>query len=279
MALTGIAFVAIRLHEYWGSQDLSHITPIVWVSIGGLSVLYGLANILLALAWWQLLAQFGVTTTRLWSIRAYGISQLAKYVPGNIFHLVGRQAIGMSANISGRALAKSALWELGLIIIAGMLYGWLVLPLLFPGLSLLVCGVLLLGTVWAVSYCLRHFIGFQAAWSFCLQVFFLAISASVFVTLLGLIVQGGKYEPATWVLMGGAYVVAWLIGLVTPGAPAGVGVRELVLLLLLKHFVTEADLILIVLLGRIVTVVGDVLFFSASFFIPIKKKFTGKLHE
>ena len=33
----------------------------------------------------------------------------------------------------------------------------------------------------------------------------------------------------------GAYVIAWLAGLVTPGAPAGVGVRELVMYALLPY--------------------------------------------
>lgn len=64
-----------------------------------------------------------------------------------------------------------------------------------------------------------------------------------------------------WIPLSGVYVLAWLAGLVTPGAPAGVGVRELVLLFLLKGIVAEADLLLAVVLGRVVTVVGDFGFF------------------
>lgn len=58
--------------------------------------------------------------------------------------------------------------------------------------------------------------------------------------------------------------------MVTPGAPAGVGVRELVLLLLLKGLAADTDLIMAVLLGRLVTVIGDLLFFMATFLIPTK---------
>lgn len=279
LALTGIAFVALRLHEYWGSLALSQITPVAWVAVAGLAMLYGMANLLLALAWWQLLAQFGVQVTRLWSIRVYGVSQLAKYVPGNIFHLAGRQAIGMAAGASSGALARSTLWELSLIALGGMLYGWLVLPLLTPGFPSLASIILLLGTVWVVAYLLCRFIGSQVSVSFGWQMLFLAVSGGVFVTLLDVIVRSSELHPQTWLLIGGAYVVAWLVGLVTPGAPAGVGVRELILLLLLKGLVTDADLLMAVLLGRIVTVVGDLLFFMASFLIPAKLCLLEKNHE
>jgi uncharacterized membrane protein YbhN (UPF0104 family) len=277
LALIGIVFVAIRLNEYWGSQDLSHISPVTWAAIGSLAVFYGSANILLALAWRQLLAQFGPHVTRMWAIRVYGVSQLAKYVPGNIFHIAGRQAIGMSAGLSGTALAKSTFWELSLLATTGMLYGWLVLPLLLPKLPLIASSALLLGSVWALAYLLRRVIGLQASLCFKLQMIFLAISAGVFTALLGVVVPSTEYHPQTWLFIGGAYVVAWLVGLVTPGAPAGVGVRELVLLFLLKNFVVESDLIVTVLLGRMVTVMGDVLFFSAAFFLPAKKVFVEKL--
>jgi hypothetical protein len=52
--------------------------------------------------------------------------------------------------------------------------------------------------------------------------------------------------------------------MITPGAPAGVGVRELVLLLLVKGMLTEPDLLVAVLTGRIVTVSGDFIYFLSS---------------
>jgi len=42
------------------------------------------------------------------------------------------------------------------------------------------------------------------------------------------------------------------------------GVRELVLLFLLKGIVTETDLVLVVVLGRVVTVGGDFGFFLTA---------------
>lgn len=279
LALTGIIFFAIRLHEYQKSLDLTQITPAAFIAIAGLAMIYGAANLLLVLAWRQLLVQFGVHATRLWSIRVYGLSQLAKYVPGNIFHLAGRQAIGMATGASSGVMAKSILWELGLIALAGMVYGWLVLPLLAPEFPSLASILLLLATVWIVAHQLRRFIGVRVAVSFIWQMLFLAVSGVVFLILLDTYTRDSEFKPQTWLLVDGAYVIAWFVGLVTPGAPAGVGVRELVLLLLLRGIATDADLLVAILLGRVVTLVGDALFFMMSLLIPARLCLLEKSHE
>lgn len=278
LALTGIVFVAFRIKDYSSRISLSQITPADWVSIFGLALLYGVANLLLAMAWRHLLAQFGVYATRWWSIRIYGVSQLAKYIPGNIFHLAGRQAIGMSAGVPGGVLVKTTVWELGLLAVAGALYGWLILPLLLPGFPLPLSMILLAGTALLVSYLLHHIIGPEVTVSFFMEILFLAASGGVFAALLALIADGSQIYMQTWLLIGGAYIVAWLAGLVTPGAPAGVGIREMVLLLLLKGFVVETDLLMAVLLGRLITVAGDLLFFVAASFIPAKLSSFEKQH-
>ena len=84
-----------------------------------MATIYGLGNLLLARAWWHQLKYVGVTSSWSWTRRIYGISQLGKYIPGNVFHLAGRQALGLAAGIPGRPLAQSMAWELGLIAIAG----------------------------------------------------------------------------------------------------------------------------------------------------------------
>jgi uncharacterized membrane protein YbhN (UPF0104 family) len=57
-----------------------------------------------------------------------------------------------------------------------------------------------------------------------------------------------------------AFVTAWLIGLVTPGAPAGIGVREIVLIYLSGDYFDNGSILLSVMILRIVTVLGDVIF-------------------
>jgi uncharacterized membrane protein YbhN (UPF0104 family) len=92
-----------------------------------------------------------------------------------------------------------------------------------------------------------------------LQLVFLGVSGIIFATLFKLL--GGDWNV---VAVCGAYVIAWLIGLVTPGAPAGVGIRETVLFFLLRHALGQADLLEIILIGRLVTAAGDLIFFLVA---------------
>lgn len=264
LAVTGIIFVLFHLHSYWKNINLSKIEPLSWCLIAGMVIIYGAANSILALAWWHLLGQLKARIARLDAIRIYGITQLARYLPGNIFHLAGRQALGMAAGISGVVLVKSSIWELGLIAFAGSLFGWLILPLVETGFQVLASIVLLVGSGVFVAAILARFVGRQAMWAFVCQMFFLILSESVFVVLLYVIADNADLNIGRCIVIGGAYTIAWLVGLVTPGAPAGVGVRELVLLSLLQGFVSEADLLMTTLLSRLVTVIGDILFFLAT---------------
>lgn len=271
LALIGVVFVAMRLHTYWLDLDFSRVTLPIWLSIAVFAMLYGLANLILASAWWHLLKHLGAPVIRPLSVKIYGISQLAKYLPGNIFHLAGRQALGMAAGISAGTLAKSTLWELGLIAITGALFGWLILPLLFPAYSEMASILLLLGSAWLVANILQRMAGHQTALAFIWQLLFLMITGGIFVALLGVIAGSEVVPIQLWLPIGGAYIVAWLAGLVTPGAPAGVGVREVILLLLLKSVIHETDLLMAILLGRLVTVAGDLLFFVSASLIPTAK--------
>lgn len=272
LGVLGVVFVGVRLYGHAGELDF-------WSRFGGmeslvlvvLAILYGASNALLARAWWCQLDFFEVKANWSWALKAYGLSQLAKYVPGNIFHLAGRQALGMAAGFPARQLAKSAAWEVGSIVVAGGPFGVLVMPLLWPGVSywvaLLVFGLVLLG----VRTLARRAFSLAVADAVLWQAGFLVLSGLIFVAALALLMD----TPMSWGLVlpvCGAYVVAWLVGLVTPGAPAGVGVREMVLLFLLNGQVGPDVLLLAVVLGRLVTVAGDFLFFAAMVTTPRLRK-------
>jgi len=79
----------------------------------------------------------------------------------------------------------------------------------------------------------------------------------------------------TWVVLGqpdgltiaaaiGAYAAAWVVGFVVLGASAGIGVREAVMIFGLSGLVGTPESIVIALLMRVATVVGDVLFFASA---------------
>ncbi|RWJ99490.1 MAG: hypothetical protein EOR42_25105 [Mesorhizobium sp.] len=260
LGLAGVIFVGIRLHDYAGQIDFKSLGVCGYAAIAALAGLYGASNLLLALGWRRLLSHLGVPVSRFWAIDAYAISQLAKYVPGNIFQFAGRQAIGVAAGIGNGPLAKSTAYELAILVVGGALFAPLLLPL--AGTPDYLGWISFAATVTVALWLAGRAGGavFRAAAVFYLG--FLMLSGLVFVAAFGL--AGGPHDFALYPVTAGAYVLAWLVGLVTPGAPAGLGVREAVLLFLLGGLSSSPVIILAVVIGRTITVLGDLLFFAGG---------------
>ncbi len=227
LAIIGILFVAIRLNNYNSQIDLSHLDNFAWAIVSGLTLIYGLASIMLALAWWNLLVYFGAITSQLWAVKIYGLTQLAKYIPGNIMHLASRQAMGQAEDLPGWTLAKASFWELGLISIVGAFFSILVLPQFLPIVTVLIAAIAFVSILLFVVLGLNRYMGLAIARAFGWYIAFLLISSMVFVGVLVQLMNEDSINLSLVLVCGGAFVVAWLVGLVTPGAPAGIGVREL----------------------------------------------------
>jgi hypothetical protein len=86
---------------------------------------------------------------------------------------------------------------------------------------------------------------------------YLVIGASTSLLAVGL------FPAATldFALLTSAFAIAWVVGFVTPGAPAGIGVREALLLLMLSGSMGSVETSLLILALRIVTTLGDILCF------------------
>ena len=266
----GVLFVAIKLVEYGDQIELSKFGTGALFALFGLAVVYGAASLLLGFAWRDLLNHLGIYTDPRWAVRTYGISQLAKYVPGNIFYLAGRQAIGVAAGLPAWPLAKSALWELGIISITGSLFALLVLPFLVKEITGSLALIIFLISVLACGCIAYRWFSFWVARALSRYTVFLALSGAIFASIVYLVVPAGSAITSVVPEICGAYVVAWLAGLVTPGAPAGAGVRELVLFTILHPIVGQADLLAAIVLGRIATVVGDIVYYLLA--IGIRQK-------
>lgn len=260
LGLAGVVFVGIRLYGYAGEIDFRRMGAGSYAAIAALAGVYGASNLLLALGWRHIMRHVGVSVPRCWAIRTYAISQLAKYVPGNIFQFAGRQAIGLAAGIGNGPLAKSTAYELVFLIVGGALFAPLLLPL--TGIPDYL-GWISFAAMVTIALWLAGRIGgavFRAG--AILYLGFLTLSGLVFVAAFGL--AGEFHDFALYPAVAGAYVLAWLVGLATPGAPAGLGVREAVLLFLLGGLSSSPVILLAVVIGRTITVLGDLLFFAGG---------------
>lgn len=261
LTLVSLLFVGIKLYAYSDSISFSQYSAGVWMGVLVLSVAYFAANFCLVWAWKDIMRHLGVTLGSRLTIELYGISQLGKYIPGNIFHLVGRQALSMAAGLPGKPVLRSTAWELGIGAVAGAVFCPLALPILFPTLPFF-SGCLLFGAGAGLCwYLLKHFGSKVLASAYLQRGAFLAITGILFVILYQCI-SPELQDIFQYVLLAIIYIVAWFIGFVTPGAPAGLGIREAVMLLLAGYRFSEADMLMTVLLCRVISTLGDIFFFA-----------------
>ena len=257
LSAIAIVFIAMRFREYGDQLGALALTARSITAIVLMILVYAAANLPLAVAWRKLLAHLGESRSFAWALSVYGQSQLAKYIPGNVFHLAGRQAIGMADGVTAARMAKSAIWEIGTISVAAAIFAVL---LVFPGDSLSDSTAFAILSVLA-GIGLHRLFSCSVALAFLMYIVFFMVSGALFLAVLQLIDPG---SAAGFTTVFGAYVVAWLAGMATPGAPAGLGVREVFLYGILQSSVSQADLLMAVALSRLVTAGGDLLFYVAT---------------
>lgn len=244
-----------------------------------------------AWAWAILLARQGEAWRVSLLAVVLGRVQLAKYLPGNVAQHAGRAMLSLRNGMGGRAFAVTVVQENVLATAASVLVGVLALAISAPGIAQLPDGarswLLGAGILFAVAVLLLA--------SFDLPPDRLALSPSRFERMLGHLggLPGGRVVlPALaayvlnylviglglWIVARAAgmpaaldlaivtavFSLAWLLGFLAPGAPAGLGVREGIMVLLLAGIIPDADALAFVLLARVVTLAGDAIIYLTS---------------
>lgn len=260
MSLLGVGFVVVQLGAYAG--DLGGFRPSVLqvLVLAALTAVYGVSNVALAVAWRDLLEHCGAPSGTRWAVHVFGVTQLAKYIPGNFFHLASRQTVGMSDGHEAMPLLKSAFWEFGAIMSSAVVFGLWLGPLLFDGVSYGFGALLFVVLLAIVSVTAQRFFSPFVMRAVLWYVAFLLLSGLIFyATLQALLPEASLLQALPGICS--AYVIAWLAGAITPGAPAGIGIRELVMFALLQPVVAESDLLVAIVLNRAITAGGDTLFY------------------
>lgn len=262
LAVASIVFIGFKLFNH---IELVRMRGLISSSLMMNALLLSLAytlNLLLLVFGWHhiILAEEGQLSLKT-SLNIYGKSQIAKYFPGNIFHLAGRQWLGMQQGISQTILLKSSLWEIGLIAVAAVLIGLTSLANLFTTFSAMILIMLIM--IIGIAYVLTEFFKTGYVKAFYAYLIFHIIAGLLFAVVLNLIDGNVFNQPASLAICISAYVLAWLVGFVTPGVPGGVGVREMVILVLLGHGYSEQTLLVALIVSRIVTTLGDLFLFMA----------------
>lgn len=271
LAIVSLYFVGQKIyHNFNELVGGSLMTTQVLIIIGVLSVIFALFSNALGLAWrFLLLAEGGSITNKL-ALSVFGKSQIAKYLPGNVFHMLGRQVLAAQHGYGHRMLLKTTLWEIFLHAFAAGIFGSMLLVYAFPsGLSrfyAILMTIILMVALPAVSRVIER----QRVCAFCAYLVFHMMGALLFAFLVSYF-SGYTLHLGEFAIVTGAYAIAWLAGFVVPGAPGGLGVREFVLYLLISPWVEDKALLNAIIVSRVVTTLGDVGFFLIGYMLDVNK--------
>ena len=270
LMLAAFAFLAWEIHRQWGRLSGWRPTPSQLWMLAGLCILHGAAFFLQALNWLTLVR--ALTSAPLPTkavLRSFTETQIAKYVPGNVMHFVGRHIYLKAYGVAHKTIVTATLLEIASLPIAAVTTICILAPFVdwsgigygietyAPFLPVLALAGLGLGGAVALR------LGYRSI---------LPAGRRVLVrAVLYMLLQGAIFAATLW-MIGGSFVLlavplailSWLVGFLTPGAPGGMGIREALLVSLLGAAVPTDVALLAALIFRIITTAGDVILFATG---------------
>jgi len=266
---------------YWGLNG--------YVSFAAATFLNAIVTLIGGYSWIILLRASGETLAASEGLVIFTLSQFAKYIPGNVAHHAGRVALASSRGFTLSRVIFTMILEAGWLIAAAAILAtaWLlfmrenlfkymqemptvfqlavvaVLAIAFP---ILVGWVLLKWRPGPLGQILGDAAVNTPSPGVLLKCLMLYLLCFLFMGIASdLLVRGlfGVKESRIFLLTG-TFAVAWVAGFLAPGAPAGIGVREAILLKLLTPIYGAGVAVGLAISLRSITTLADVLTFIAA---------------
>ena len=228
------------------------------------------------------------------ALKVYVKANIGKYMPGNVMHYVERNLFAKNLGVTQKNAAFCSVLEIGGLIIVALVstvcfsYTQIleIMQYLFGQKYQYVIGlgmVLLLVFVGGVSWILikkfgKDFPKIQFLKTLILnlaQYFIVLVALGTILIGLCLSVNYNLNARNTGIILA-SYIASWVLGFIIPGAPGGIGVRELVLTVLAGNVIGKEYILSLTLIHRGITIVGDFLAYLIIFFSDGQKEKRGE---
>ncbi|OBQ34790.1 MAG: hypothetical protein AN485_15145 [Anabaena sp. MDT14b] len=283
LILGGTLFFLLKaLKDNWLGVSAIRISANGWLILVAATVITLLAHIWAGWIWTWVLKELNQSVSAIEFIQVYLKTNIAKYLPGNVWHYYGRIMAAKNANIPTNIATLSVLLEPLLMLAAALiiivLFGseLVVNNLKFNLMILQFLALIIVLNILHPRF-LNPAIKLLDRWknkksdgenqlinSFIIkrypvkpllgELVFLGLRAAGFIlTMLAL-------TSLTWAqipLLVGAFSCAWVLGLVVPGAPGGLGVFETTAMLLLQYHFPAALVISAIALYRLISILAE----------------------
>jgi hypothetical protein len=263
LTVAALVFVVLEMVEVWPELvEVAEDADWRWLVVS--AAVFVVGELAFALSWPVGLRLLHHPIDRTEGAAAFLVTQTAKFVPGSVWQAVGRfgaaERLGLPRRVTGASLLLETAGLCGAALVLG-------------------------GATGAVGDTLVH------AWDVSSGLALLASAGAIGVGLAGIVVGGvlarrlfdgttptpvvvaALWQAGVWVLWGlgaaalavavdapagavlGAFAFSWICGFVVIGAPAGLGVREVVMAAALAPSMAEADALAVTIGSRALWIV------------------------
>lgn len=253
-----LIYLGFHFEEHFQLEQLQHTFSASGFAMG--TMIWVLVNVTLASAWSLLLWANKIPSNWKLDFKIVLSTQIAKYLPGNVFHYAGRmvhyKTNGLQFSSSGKLLIHEIALVASTALVIGLLATFLPMLLSFAVLGMAVAAwmvpVIFGGRIWKerrLEYPSRRLLGGYLLATFCYAIGF-GLSATIYLLVLE------NVNRTEMLPLLGASTLSWVAGFLTPGSPGGVGVREVVFTSI-ADFAPHPSLLLAVVHLRICSLFGD----------------------
>ncbi len=283
-------FLASALKNNWQEIAAIRIDPAEWAILAIATGITLLAHIWAGWVWTWILRDFKQSASSIKLIQAYLKTNIAKYLPGNVGHYIGRIIAAKNLRVSTSAATVSVLLEPLLMAAAALIIVLLCSQFTLTEDSL----ILLLGQILGLlaALCLLHPLFLNPVINFVyrrkqhksnnesLSGIPLSLNRYPLISLLGelgfLLLRASGFILTLYAiapinltqlpLIIGAFSFAWLLGLIIPGAPGGLGIFEATAIGILQQFFPIALIISASVLYRLISIVAETIAAALAWF-------------
>ncbi|OII08585.1 lysylphosphatidylglycerol synthase transmembrane domain-containing protein [Curtobacterium sp. MCBA15_005] len=273
-AVVALAFLVWSIARQWDAISRD------FVRLDAGTIVLGVAATIVALvtnmlSWRAMMSASGFRVRLAAASSIFFVGQLGKYIPGGVWSIAAQAELGRAHGLQRTGSAVAALASMLVSMVTAAVVGivavllasstgfatfWWLIPLIVVGLVCLTPPVL--GRLIAVAFrILRRpaqdttltWTGtvMSLVWSLVMWLAY-GVQATLVLRVFG------ADSPTLFPVAVGAYAVAWLVGFVVVIAPAGIGPREGILVLLLGSVAGGSAPLALAVISRVFMTIGDV---------------------
>lgn len=274
IGILGLLFVLYVLSQEYTLSSFSEQFLLIIEILPILFILNFLSSIVGIYAWHMMLLNYtNHSFGYLYSYYYFAKTEIAKYLPGNVFHFIGRQALASKVGITQMQMAKISLL-FSLLLLVSTILSSTFFTLFTNGIENYILILMLLTSVVTFIAIIFTYTSFPIQKKIQINLL-LALSVALQGFILASIVlyQVEIFNMELFLQCTSIYIISWLIGFITPGASGGLGVREgtFIAIVSFLHVDISSEIIVFsVLLVRLINILVDIALFISTFLIKSK---------